>query len=146
MELVMVNRNTNILEAFNQYGKQLIGYIRRNVPTNEDAEDIVQDVWYQLSNLAEIDTLESMSGWLFRVAKNKITDRFRKKKSRPIEDYAYESEDGEMLFRKILQADTHSPEEEYLKNIFWDESARSEIFVGIFPVFQMFHREFKFSE
>lgn len=121
MELVLANPKMNILQTINQYGKQLIGFIRSKVGSQEDAEDILQDVWYQLSVIEEIESIDSMSGWLYRVAKNKITDSFRKKKTTPLEDFSYENEDGEMLFREILHSDSHTPEDEYLKNIFWEE-------------------------
>ncbi len=44
----------------------------------DDAKDILQDVWYQLSRLTDVDEIESMSGWLYRVARNRITDNYRK--------------------------------------------------------------------
>jgi len=118
---ITAKQNMTILEAINQYGKQLIGFIRSKVPSQEDAEDIMQDVWYQLSAVEELETIDSMSGWLYRVAKNKITDSFRKKKTKPLEDFAYETEDGEMIFREILQSESRTPEDEYFKNLFWEE-------------------------
>ncbi len=99
----------------------MLGFIRGKVSTDEDAEDVLQDVWYQFSNLDEVISIESVSGWLYRVAKNKITDRFRKKKSERLEDFAIESEDGDISFKDILLADTRTPEDEYFKKIFWDE-------------------------
>jgi len=121
MEILMTKQQANILATINQYGKQLINFIRGKVPTKEDAEDVIQDVWHQLSSLNEIDKLDSMSGWLYRVAKNKITDKFRKKKTQALEDFTYETEEGEISFKEILLADTHTPEDEYIKNLFWDE-------------------------
>lgn len=121
MELLMAEKRKNIVQTVNQYGKQLLGFIRGKVATDEDAEDIIQDVWYQLSNVAETDTIESISGWLYRVAKNKITDTFRKKKTEHIEDFAFESDDGEVNFRDILLAESHSPEDEFFKKMFWEE-------------------------
>jgi len=117
----MAEKRKNIVQTVNQYGKQLLGFIRGKVATDEDAEDIIQDVWYQLSNVAETDTIESISGWLYRVAKNKITDTFRKKKTEHIEDFAFESDDGEVNFRDILLAESHSPEDEFFKKMFWEE-------------------------
>lgn len=121
MELLMAEKRKNIVQTVNQYGKQLLGFIRGKVATDEDAEDIIQDVWYQLSNVAETDTIESISGWLYRVAKNKITDTFRKRKTEHIEDFAFESDDGEVNFRDILLAESHSPEDEFFKKMFWEE-------------------------
>lgn len=117
----MSEKNQNILQTVNRYGKQLLGFIRGKVATDEDAEDVLQDVWYQLSSMGEIDAIESISGWLYRVAKNKITDRFRKKKSDSLEDFMFESADGEVHFKEILLADAQTPEEAYFKKLFWDE-------------------------
>lgn len=120
-ESLMAEKRKNIVQAMNQYGKQLLGFIRGKVATDEDAEDIIQDVWYQLSNVEETETIESISGWLYRVAKNKITDTFRKKKPDYIEDYAFESEDGEVNFKEILLSDPETPEDEFFKKLFWEE-------------------------
>lgn len=117
----MADKQNNILQTVNKYGKQLLGFIRGKVPTDEDAEDILQDVWYQYNNLDEVGLIENVSGWLYRVARNKITDGYRKKKAEHLEDFTFESEDGEVNFKEILLADGRTPEDEFLKKIFWDE-------------------------
>ena len=111
----------NIIQAIQDYGRQLFGFIRSRVKTNEDAEDILQDVWYQFSNLPEREAIESVSGWLYRVARNKITDRYRKKKNESLEDYSFYSEDGDLNFKEILLADNNNPETEHLRQLFWEE-------------------------
>ena len=111
----------NIVQAVKDYGKKLFGFIRGRVNTDEDAEDILQDVWYQFSNISATETIEQVSGWLFAVARNKITDRYRKKQPELIDDLAYESEDGEFYFTDILLADDDNPETQHLKSIFWEE-------------------------
>jgi DNA-directed RNA polymerase specialized sigma24 family protein len=68
----------NVVQAVRDYGRKLFGFIRGRVNTDEDAEDILQDVWYQFSNTSATETIEQVSGWLFAVARNKITDRYRK--------------------------------------------------------------------
>ena len=110
-----------IIQAIKDYGRQLFGFIRSRVGTDEDAEDILQDVWYQFSNLAEVEAIESVSGWLYRVARNKITDNYRKRKSEPLEDQLMENKEGEMNFREILLAENADPEAENLKQLFWEE-------------------------
>lgn len=120
-EILMAEKRSNIVQTVNQYGRQLLGFIRGKVATDEDAEDIIQDVWYQFSNVDEAETIESVSGWLYRVAKNRITDTFRKKKPEHIEDYVFESDDGEVNFKEILLADTFTPEDEFFKKMFWEE-------------------------
>jgi RNA polymerase sigma factor (sigma-70 family) len=91
------------------------------VPTNADAEDITQEVWYQLSRVVELDSIEQISGWLFRVARNRITDQYRKQKPELLEDFAYENEDGDLNFKEILLATSDIPEDEDLKELFWEE-------------------------
>lgn len=104
-----------------RYGSALFGFIRGRVPTDADAEDLLQDVWVQLSSQPEIEAIGQMSGWLFRVARNKITDRYRKKRTTALEDLAFEDEDGGIGFRDILLADEHDPDLGELKRIFWEE-------------------------
>ena len=71
--------------------------------------------------MAEVDTIEQVSGWLHRVARNKITDRFRKKSTTALEDLAYQDAEGDIGFREILLADDSDPDLAELKRIFWDE-------------------------
>ena len=109
-----------VIQAIRDYGRQLFGFIRSRVGTDEDAEDILQDVWYQFSNLSEIDAIESVSGWLYRVAKNRITDNYRKRKSESLDARLIEGEDAEMNFREILLFDSQDPEGENLRQLFWE--------------------------
>ena len=115
------NKGEHIASTIKEYGNRLFGFIRGKVASDEDAEDILQDVWYQLSNAANINEIEQMSGWLHRVARNKITDSYRKKKPELLDDYAYENEDGELGFKDILLADTSDPETIYIRDLFWEE-------------------------
>ena len=112
----------NIASIVSDYGKRLFGFVRGKVKSEEDAEDIMQDVWYQLSNLTNIDDLESASGWLFQVARNKITDLYRRKKPDPLDDYGYEDEEGEFQFKEILlMDDSNDPDLALFKDLFWKE-------------------------
>lgn len=114
-------RENNITTAVQKYSSRLFRFIRSRVSTNRDAEDILQEVWYQLSRVVDIEPIEQLSAWLFRVARNKVTDSYRKKTPDLLEDYAYEDEEGEMLFRDILLADYNTPETEAFRNVFWEE-------------------------
>ena len=121
METAMANKTLNIIQTVNQYGKQLLGFVRGKVPTEEDAEDVLQDVWFQLSNIDDLEAIESVSGWLYKVAKNKITDRFRKKKSERLEDFKFVNGAGELSFKEILLAINTTAEDEFVKKMFWEE-------------------------
>lgn len=110
-----------IVQIVKDYGNRLFRFIRGKVRSDEDAEDILQEVWYQLSRSVNVDEIEQISGWLFRVARNKIIDRYRKKKLDSLEDFSYEDEEGIPILKEILLADHTSPETEHLKELFWQE-------------------------
>ncbi|MEL6923221.1 MAG: sigma-70 family RNA polymerase sigma factor [Bacteroidota bacterium] len=113
-------RERKITQLIGEYGNRLFRFIRGRVPTNADAEDIEQEVWYQLSKVVDLDSIEQISGWLFRVARNRITDNYRKKKPELYEDLAYENDDGSLNFTDMLVAEGLTPEDEDLKQIFWE--------------------------
>jgi RNA polymerase sigma factor (sigma-70 family) len=126
MELIMVQPKQNIVQTVKQYSKQLFSFIRSKVSTNEDAEDISQEVWYQLSRVVDFTEIESFSGWLYQVARNKITDKYRKKTNESLEDFAYEDEDGDINFRQLLLMDNAStPDDAFFKEMFWEELLRA---------------------
>ncbi len=114
-------RNQTVGGAIQKYSQRLFQFIRGKVATNADAEDILQEVWYQFSRVIDTEPVEQASGWLFKVARNRITDSYRKKKNEALEDYAYEDEEGDTVFREILLADNHTPETEMLREVFWEE-------------------------
>jgi len=114
-------KNQNIIQTVQDYGKRLFSFIRGHVKTDEDAEDILQDVWYQFSNAMDGEPIEQVSAWLFTVARNKITDKYRKQKPVSIEDFVYEDEDGEVNYKDLLLADFNTPEDDGLKKVFWEE-------------------------
>lgn len=114
-------QNRNITGVVQEYGNRLFRFIRGRVSTNVEAEDILQEVWYQLSRVVELDSIEQMSGWLFRVARNKVTDNYRKQKPELLEDFSYEDESGDLHLKEILMSDFPTPEEDNLKEIFWEE-------------------------
>lgn len=122
MQVLMGTDKPPVVQTIKAYGKQLFGFIRKRVRTDEDAEDILQDIWYQYTSIPEIQAIESVSGWLFAVARNKITDSFRKKKTTSLENFTYLNEDSELSFKELLLTDNNqSPEEKQLKKLFWDE-------------------------
>ncbi|MEH6763095.1 MAG: sigma-70 family RNA polymerase sigma factor [Aequorivita antarctica] len=110
-------------DSIQQFGGKLFGFIRKRVRNEEDAEDILQDVWYQLSNFANVADLENVGAWLYRVARNRVTDRYRKKTTDSLEDYVYENNEDEngLIKELLLLDDTNNPELELFKENFWDE-------------------------
>lgn len=108
----------NISTVIGQFGKRLLGFIRQRVNNEADAEDILQDVWYQFTATAE--PIEQVGSWLFTVARNKITDSYRKKKPGFLEDLFPEDEEDGIGFREILSDDSNNPETGHLRNLFWE--------------------------
>lgn len=112
----------SITQTFRRFGKKLFGFVRNKVQSNEDAEDILQDVWYQLSNFSNINEIENLGAWLYQVARNKVTDNYRKQKSDSLESYMQEGEEGEWNIKDILLMDeSNSPDLAYFKEVFWKE-------------------------
>jgi RNA polymerase sigma factor (sigma-70 family) len=115
-------RRQNIIQAVREYGKRLFYFIRGRVNTDEDAEDILQDVWYQFSNVMEREPIEQTSAWLFRVARNRIIDKYRKHRTASLEEEIFGDEEDENFgFREILLAEDTTPETEHLRNLFWEQ-------------------------
>ncbi len=116
----MAQRQQSIQNAVQEYGKRLLGFIRSRVKNDQDAEDILQDVWYQLSSIIDTEPIELLSSWLYRVSKNRIVDKKRKHKPQPLEDLAYANTEGEMVYPEALLADDRNPETE-LERVFFRE-------------------------
>ena len=110
----------NITATINDYSKRLLGFIRRRVTNEADAEDILQDVFYQL--IGNTEPIEQLTGWLFRVARNKIIDKQRKMKPALIEDeYSHENDEVFLNWEELFFDADDNPETEYLRAIFWEE-------------------------
>ena len=123
---VMTERqNQSIQETVKKESPRLLDFIRRRVPDAVDAEDILQDVFFQLIEASRLTKpIENVGAWLFTVARNKITDTFRKKKPESLEKqmgYSRE-EEGEMLnLADILPAQNDSPENKMLRSAVMEE-------------------------
>lgn len=117
------DKNSQIIHTIKAYGKSLLSFIRRRVKNDADAEDILQDVWYQFSSVINSEPIEQTSAWLYRVARNKITDKHKKKTETLLDDMLATGEDEEETenFKAILFAETSTPETEYLRSLFWEE-------------------------
>jgi RNA polymerase sigma factor (sigma-70 family) len=98
---------------------RLRNFIRRHVPDPRDAEDILQDVFYELVEANRLlMPIEHVTGWLFRVARNRITDLFRKKKTESFSDTAVEDENDELLLLEdLLPSPDAGPEALYARNV-----------------------------
>ena len=103
-----------ISEVATRERMRLLGFIRQRIRSSEDAEDILQDVLYQfLRGFEDIRSTERITSWLFRVARNRITDYYRKKKPEPFSNKSVVSgeEDGApLMLEDILPALTRDPQ------------------------------------
>ena len=119
----MTEQNRQISEIVAEERSRLRDFIRRRVPDPSDAEDIVQEVFYELVEANRLlMPIEHVTGWLFRVARNRITDLFRKKKPVAFSDRAVEAEDGEMLrIEDLLPSPDAGPEALYVRGVLLDE-------------------------
>jgi RNA polymerase sigma factor (sigma-70 family) len=114
-------RKQNIVETVKNYGKRLFYFIRGRVNTDEDAEDILQDVWYQFSNVMNSQPVEQAGAWLYRVARNRIIDNYRRREPESLENLFTGDEEGELSLGEMLLTDPATPETEHLRNLFWDQ-------------------------
>src|SRR6266567_4682745 len=119
----MAEQDQRISEVVKRERSRLRNLIRRRVPDPRDAEDILQDVFYELVEANRLlMPIEHVTGWLFRVARNRIIDLFRKKKPESFSDAAVEGEDGEMLqLEDLLPSPDAGPEALYARNVLLDE-------------------------
>src|SRR5271156_5573258 len=123
----MVNLNLTMTEVQNESlrltiekeRKRLLDFIRKRVPTQEDAEDILQDVFFELVNTYRLmKPVEQIASWLFTVARNKITDRYRKKKPTSLEDHfaVRAGDDGDRLdISDFLPSGDHAPDTDMMR-------------------------------
>ncbi len=118
-----------ILDTVKQYSGRLFGFIRDRVRTEEDAEDILQDVWYQLSRVVDLDQINSLSGWLYEVARNRITDRYRRSREVALSDATHASEgdetDDDLFLGDLLLADPNAADDPLFRDLIWDELMRA---------------------
>lgn len=136
-----MSKQQKIVYAVQNYGKRLFGFIRSRVKTDEDAEDILQDVWFQLSSLIDIEPVEQLSSWLYRVSRNRIVDKQRKLKPQSLDDLAYEDDEGELIYPEALLADNNNPEIEFERALF-----REEFFAALNALPQKQHDVYVWNE
>ena len=139
--LYMTEQDRRISEIVAEQRARLRNFIRRRVPDPLDAEDILQDVFFKLVEANRLlMPIEHVTGWLFRVARNRITDLFRKKRPLSFADAKTEDENGELLqIEDPLPSPEAGPEAVYVRNMLLEElelafdelpEAQREVFVG----------------
>ncbi len=100
----------------------MFDFIRRRVRTDADAEDILQDVFYQLvTSFSVTEPIERVTSWLFTVAKNKIIDWYRKRRPQALP--LHDEGGGPLNLEEILFDPGQSPDDVYARSMFWTELA-----------------------
>ena len=123
LERMALEQNQRISEVFKREQSRLRNFIRRRVPDPRDAEDILQDVFYKLVEANRLlMPIDHVTGWLFRVARNRIADLFRKKKPESFSDNAVADEDDELpQLEDLLPSPAAGPDALYARNVLLDE-------------------------
>src|SRR5881227_81198 len=114
----MAEQDQRISEVVKREQSRLRNFIRRRVPNPADVEDILQEVFYELVEANRLlMPIDHVAGWLFRVARNRITDLFRRKKPESFGDARVEDEDGDVLrVEDLLPSPDAGPEALYVRD------------------------------
>jgi len=116
----MADRNARITEVVSRERTRLRDFIRRRVPDAGDAEDILQDVLFEFVDAYRLpDSIEQVGAWLYRVARNRIIDRFRRKKTEPLPEPQGEDDDTRMM-PSVLSSLAAGPEAAYARRAMID--------------------------
>ena len=117
-----LDQDQRISEVVKREQSRLRNFIRRRVSDPRDAEDILQDVFYALVEANRLlMPIDHISSWLFRVARNRITDLFRKKKPENFSDVTVETADLSLLLEDLLPSPEAGPDALYVRSVLLDE-------------------------
>lgn len=117
-------QDQRISEAFGLERARLRNFIRKRVADENDVEDILQDAFYELVEAYRMmKPVEQVGAWLFQVARNRITDLFRKKRPEALRNdpVAYEEDGESLLLQDLLPSPDAGPEEAYARNVLLEE-------------------------
>jgi RNA polymerase sigma factor (sigma-70 family) len=120
VESTVAGQDQLIAEAIERDVPRLRSFIRRRVLDSSDAEDVLQDVFYELISAYRLmKPLEQVTAWLYRVARNRITDLFRRRKAVSLSDPAAEDDDAPSL-EDLLPSPDAGPDAVYARNLLLD--------------------------
>ena len=117
------NQNQYVSELFRKYQAQLKGFIAKRVPSKEDCEDILQNVFYQLAKInIETNPIEQVSAWLYSVTRNQIIDWSRKKREEALPEVHNNEEDQSFIseLTGLLLDEDASPEMDFIRSLVWE--------------------------
>ena len=140
LERMALEQDQRITEVVKQEQSRLRNFIRRRVPDEFEAEDVLQDVFYRFVEANRLlMPIDHVTGWLFQVARNRITDLFRKKRPANFSDAVVETEDGALLLQDLLPSPDAGPDALYARGVLLDELEQAldelpeeqrEVFIG----------------
>lgn len=111
-----------IADVVTREHSRLKHFIRRRVPDPRDAEDILQDVFYELVEANRLlMPIDHVTGWLYRVARNRITDLFRKKRPEALGDAVVADDGDELRLEDLLPSPDAGPEALYVRGVLLEE-------------------------
>src|SRR5215472_6398638 len=117
-EQILREENERISEVVKREQSRLLNFIRRHVPDPGEAEDILQDVFYRLVEANRLlMPIEHVTGWLFRVARNRITDVFRKKEPESFRDIEIGDDQESLPFEDLLPSPDDGPDAVFARNV-----------------------------
>ena len=122
-QVIQRARDAAVAQTFQSERRRLLDFIRRRVRTNEDAEDILQDVFYQLlTGYSVAEPIEKLTSWLFTVARNKVIDWYRKRKPESLTT-VLKNEDAPLNLEDILYDPSQNPDDLFMRSLVWRELA-----------------------
>jgi RNA polymerase sigma factor (sigma-70 family) len=122
LERMTIEQDRRISGVVEREASRLRRFIRRQVPDARDAEDILQDVFYELVEANRLlMPIDHVTGWLFRVARNRITDLFRRKRPEPLKHVRAEEDDELLQLEDLLPSPDAGPEALYARNVLLEE-------------------------
>jgi len=111
-----------IADVVQREGRSLLRFIRKRVADEGDAEDILQDVFYELTETFRLmKPVEQVGAWLYRVARNRIIDRFRKKRPEPLRSVSVDGEEETLRLEDLLPSPDAGPEAVYARGVLLEE-------------------------
>jgi RNA polymerase sigma factor (sigma-70 family) len=125
--IAMMEQDRQIADVIAKEQSGLRSFIRRRVSNDADADDLLQEVFFELVRAHRLLLpIDFVTGWLYRVARNRITDLFRKKRPLAFSEASLKSDEGDLLeLEDLLPARDGGPEAEYLRNLLLDELKRA---------------------
>lgn len=129
---VIKRQDAEITQTVRQERSRLLSFIQQRIPDRDEAEDILQDVFYQFTEAYRtINSIERVTSWLFTVARNKITDRYRKKRPETFSQQQLTTDEAGQGLRleDILPDVSGDPDSEMMRTMIWSaiEEALAEL-------------------